>query len=268
MGLKYQNAALVIAGHGSARNPDSATPTLAHAESIRQRGIFAEVATCFWKQEPRFHEVWRIVEGRDIFVVPNFLSEGHFTRTVIPREMGLTGRVTVRDGRTIRYCEPAGIHPHVTELLVEEAISVAPEVHPSETSLLIAGHGTGLDGRSSEAARDQAAKIAGAAGYAEVIAAFMEEPPLVAEWDKITSQPNVVVMPFFISDGLHSRQDIPVLLGILSEEGKPASGSGVLRQNPHDLRGKRLFYGAAIGTKPGFADIILDQVRAFQMPAG
>ena len=94
-------------------------------------------------------------------------------------------------------------------------------------------------------------------GYAEVIAAFMEEPPLVAEWDKITSQPNVVVVPFFISDGLHSRQDIPSLLGI-------RSGADVIQRGPHDLRGRRLYYGAAIGTEPGFADIILDQVRAFQ----
>jgi hypothetical protein len=30
------------------------------------------------------------------------------------------------------------------------------------------------------------------------------------------------------------------------------------------LRGRRLYYGAAIGTKPDFAEIILDQVRAFQ----
>ena len=253
----YENAALVIAGHGASRNPDSAAPTFAHAEAIRQLGIFAEVAACFWKEEPPFRDVWRIVESQEIYVVPNFISEGYFTRTVIPREMGLAGRVTVRDGRSIKYCEPAGKHPGMTELLVSEARSAAPGTPPSVTSLLIVGHGTGLDDNSAEAARDQARKIAAMGGYAEVIAAFMEEPPLVAEWDKITSQPNVVVVPFFISDGLHSRQDIPALLGI-------RSGAGSIRRGPHDLRGRRLYYGAAIGTEPGFADIILDQVRAFQ----
>ena len=253
----YENAALVIAGHGSTRNPDSAAPTFAHAESIRKRGIFSEVAACFWKQEPPFRGVWQLVESRDIYVVPNFISEGYFTRTVIPREMGLAGRVTVRDGRTIKYCEPAGKHLGMTELLVNEARSAAPGTPPSVTSLLIVGHGTGLDDNSAEAARDQARKIAAMGGYAEVIAAFMEEPPLVAEWDKITSQPNVVVVPFFISDGLHSRQDIPALLGI-------RSGADSLHRGPHNLRGRRLYYGAAIGTEPGFADIILDQVRAFQ----
>lgn len=263
-----KNAALVIAGHGSTRNPDSCVPTLAHAESLRQRGIFAEVAACFWKQKPSFREALRMVASREIYVVPNFISEGYFTRTVIPREMGLTGRVTVRDGRQIKYCEPAGKHPRMAELLMGEARSVAPDVLPAETSLLIVGHGTGLEANSAEAAKFQAGVISKTGVYAEVMAAYMEEPPFIAEWDRLATQPNVVVVPFFISDGLHSHQDIPVLLGIRSDEGEPASKSNVFRQNPHELRGRRLYYGAAIGTEPGFADIILDQVRAFQMPSG
>ena len=262
----FHSAALVVAGHGSTRNPDSCLPTLAHAENIRQRGIFAEVATCFWKQEPSFREVLRTVESRVIYVAPNFISEGYFIRTVIPREMGLAGRVTVRDGRTINYCEPSGSHPRMTELLVGEARSAAPGVPPSETSLLIVGHGTGLDDNSAEAARDQARKIAKAGVYAEVIAAFMEEPPLVAEWNTFTSQPNVAVVPFFISDGLHSRQDIPAMLGIRSGAEDAAGRADFLHRGPHELHGRRLYYGAAIGTDAGFADIILDQVNEFAMP--
>ncbi|MEI6492264.1 MAG: CbiX/SirB N-terminal domain-containing protein [Verrucomicrobiota bacterium] len=259
-----KNAALVIAGHGSTKNPDSCLPTLAHAEAIRRRGIFAEVATCFWKQAPFFREALGMVKSSEIYVVPNFISEGYFTRTVIPREMGLTGPVTVCGGRTIKYCEPAGKHSRMTELLLNEARSVAPDVHPSETGLLIVGHGTGLDSNSAEAAKFQAGAIAKSGVYAEVSAAYMEEPPFIAEWDKLTKQPNVVAVPFFIADGLHSYQDIPVLLGIRNEEGAPASQSDIFRHNPHDLRGRLLYYGAAIGTEPGFAEIILDQVRAFQ----
>lgn len=258
------NAALVIAGHGSTKNPDSCLPTLAHAETIRKRGIFAEVVTCFWKQAPFFRDALGMVKSPEIYVVPNFISEGYFTRTVIPREMGLAGRVTVRDDVAIKYCAPAGKHPRMTELLMSEARSVAPDVPPSETSLLIVGHGTGLDANSAEAAKFQAGLIAKTGRYAEVSAAFMEEPPLIAEWDTLASQPNVVVVPFFISDGLHSYQDIPVLLGIQDTPGRAASQSDVFRHNPHELRGRRLYYGAAIGTEPGFAEIILDQVRGFQ----
>jgi len=215
-------------------------------------------------QEPAFRDVLDLVKSRVVYVVPNFISEGYFTRTVIPQEMRLEGRRTVRDEITINYCEPAGKHPQMTELLVREARSVAPDVAPEETSLIIVGHGTGRDPNSAGAARFQAERISAAGGYGEVLAAYMEEAPLIAEWDKLTSRKNVVVVPFFISDGLHSYQDIPVLLGIRNTPGQAASQSDVFRHNPHELRGRRLYYGAAIGTEPGFADIILDQVRAFR----
>src|SRR5436189_94912 len=42
----------------------------------------------------------------------------------------------------------------------------------------------------------------------------MEELPLVSDWRKLTKTRHVVAVPFFISDGLHSYEDIPVLLGI------------------------------------------------------
>jgi len=208
-----------------------------------------------------------MIESDEIYVVPNFISEGYFTKTVIPREMGLEGPVTVRNGKTIKYCEPAGNHPEMTALLMREARAVAPDAAPSETSLLIVGHGTGLNDNSATAAKHQVAEISKAGEYAEVLSAYMEEPPLIAEWDTFTSQPNVVVVPFFISDGLHSYQDIPVLLGIHSETGKAASQSDVFRHNPHNLRGRRLYYGSAIGTDPGFADIILNQVALFGEPS-
>jgi len=260
----YRKAALVIAGHGSTRNPDSSLPTLQHAGAIRRRGIFSEVACCFWKENPPYREVLRLVGSRDVFVVPNFISEGHFTRTIIPREMELEGPVTRRAGRTIRYCEPAGSHARMTDLLLQKARAVSPDAPTAETSLLLVGHGTSLHGNSAAAVKLQVRRIAETGLYAEVLAAYLEEPPLIGEWDTFASQPNVVVVPFFIADGLHSRQDIPLLLGMAEEPG--ASRPDVFQHNPCHLRGRRLYYGNAIGTDPGFADIILDQVVAFPAP--
>jgi sirohydrochlorin cobaltochelatase len=259
----FSDSALVIVGHGSTLNPDSSAPSLIHAEEIRRRGIFREVVCCFWKEEPSFREVMRMIDSDDVYVVPNFISEGYFTQTVIPRELDLDGRLTVRGSRTIRYCEPTGNHALMTDLLMQRAREVAPGIPPAETSLLIVGHGTGLNDNSAKAAKHQVAVISAMGEYAEVAATYMEEPPLIAEWDHYTTQPNVVVVPFFISDGLHSYQDIPVLLGIAEEVGVAASQAEVFRHNPHHLRGRQLFYASAIGTEPGFADIILDQAKSF-----
>jgi sirohydrochlorin cobaltochelatase len=260
---KKRESALILVGHGSTLNPDSSTPTFQHADEIERRQVFAEVHCCFWKEEPSFREIFHLVESKDVYVVPNFISNGYFTETIIPREMELNGRLTIRDGKTIKYCDPVGNDPRMVELLLRRASEVAPGAPRERTSLLIVGHGTSLNERSAEAAQDQVKLIREQSDFAEVSAAYMEEPPFIADWQKNTHQPNVIVVPFFISDGLHSFQDIPVLLGIESEPTAAASSQEVFRRNPYQIGDRRLYYASSIGTEPLMADVILDTVAHF-----
>lgn len=264
--LNKQDSALIIAGHGSTLNPDSSAPTWELAETIASRNVFGEVHCAFWKEEPSFRQALHCVDRRHIYIVPNFISEGYFTQTVIPREFGLSGPSTEIDGRTVHYCPPVGSHERMTALLLKRAAEVAPNVPPAETSLFIVGHGTGLNDNSAVAAKREVARIQSMGLYGEVIASYMEEYPLIAKWDELSTQPNVVVVPFFIADGLHSYEDIPVLLGIASESPGAASANAasVFSQNPYRLRGRTLYYASSIGTEPGFAEVILDQVAAFE----
>lgn len=262
--LPKPHCALVIVGHGSTMNPDSSTPTHAHADTIRRQGLFAEVACAFWKEEPGMREVLRTVDSPEVYVVPNFISEGYFTQEVIPRELQLNGATTELDGRRVHYCAPVGLHPHMTKLLLKRAAEVAPGVPREHSSLIIVGHGTGLNENSTRAIKDQVALIRSMdLGFAEVLDAYMEEPPLIADWATLTTAPNVIVVPFFIADGLHSYQDIPVLLGIEKEPTAAASKVDVFRRNPYHLQGRQLFFSSSIGTEPLLAEVILDQVEAF-----
>ncbi len=269
MSQPLSNAALVIVGHGSTINSDSSAPTQRCADEIRRRGLFAEVVCAFWKEEPSMREVLYTVRSDTIYIVPNFISEGYFTREVLPRELRLEGPVTHRGGRTIYYCDPVGIHSTMTELLLHRAAEVAPGVPRSETSLVIVGHGTTLNEQSRKAIESQVALIRGGGhGFAEVLDAYMEEAPFVKDWDQLATSAHVVVVPFFIADGLHSYQDIPVLLGLEEESVAATSQNEVFRQNPHQLRGKTLHYSSAIGTDPLMAEVILDQVRDFAAKHG
>ena len=271
----HPNAALLIVGHGSTVNPDSGAPSLAHAAAIRRRGLFAQVGCVFWKEEPSMRD-WPLLFDadaiRDVYVVPNFISEGYFTRTVIPRELGLDtdapAGLTVRadTGQRWHYCAPVGNHASMTDLLLRRAREVAPGVPESETSLLIVGHGTSLNDNSAAAAKQQVELIRARGQYADVLNTYMEEPPLIADWAKLTTTPNVVVVPFFISDGLHSYQDIPVLLGIEPEITASASerlrAGEVFMQNPRHVQGRALYYAGAIGTEAQFAEVIVEQASA------
>lgn len=258
-------AALLIVGHGSTENPDSSAPYFDHAAEIRKRELFAEVHCCFWKEEPSMREALYMIDTEEVYIVPDFISEGYFTRDVIPRELELTGPTTQVHGKILHYCDPVGIHPSMTSLILQRTEEVAPEVPPEESTLFIVGHGTGLNKNSTKAIRDQVELIQTlpANRFASVQDTYMEEAPLISEWDQLAETPNVIVVPFFIADGLHSYQDIPVMLGFEKEEGKAASQKEVFRRNPYRLRDKTLYYSAAIGTEPLMADVILDQIATF-----
>ena len=263
-------AALLIVGHGSTVNPDSSAPTLAHAAEIRRRKVFVDVECAFWKEEPSLRDALFLFDPkpiREVYIVPNFISEGYFTQTVIPRELELNGVTTRRpNGQIWKYCRPVGNHSMMTELLLKRAGEIAQDVNPAQSTLLIVAHGTDLNENSAVAAKREAENIRGLGKYAEVLNVYMEEPPLVSAWRKLTKTPNVVVVPFFISDGLHSYEDIPVLLGIASEgsvSNRRAERGEIFRHNPHRINGRSLFYAPSIGTDGGFADIIIEQATKF-----
>ena len=269
------DAALLIVAHGSTVNPDSSAPTLAHAAEIRRRNIFADVECAFWKEEPSLRDAVFLFDPEsihEVFVVPNFISEGYFTQTVLPRELELNGRATKRpNGQVWKYCDPVGNHPMMTDLLLRRAHEIAPSIPESETTLLIAAHGTDLNENSAVAAKREAEKIRALGRYAAVLNVYMEESPLVSDWQKLTKTRNVVVVPFFISDGLHSYEDIPVLLGIVVAAGgerrepglapRGAVRGGIFRRNPYTIDGRNLFYAPSIGTDSGFADLIIEQAN-------
>jgi len=285
--ISKDQSALLIVGHGSTVNPGSSAPTLAHAAEIRRRKVFGDVGCAFWKEEPSLRDALFLFDPesiREVCVVPNFISEGYFTQTVIPRELELSGRITKRpSGQVWKYCEPVGNHSRMTELLLKRAGEVAQDVSPAQTTLLIVAHGTDLNENSAVAAKREAEKIRAIGKYAAVLNVYMEEPPLVSNWKKLTTAPNVVVVPFFISDGLHSYEDIPVLLGITEKRStrlrspgrpmarqattSPAACGEVFRRNPYNIDGRALFYAPSIGTDPGFADIIIEQAAKFDSEA-
>jgi sirohydrochlorin cobaltochelatase len=261
--MPFRDAALLLLGHGSTLNADSSAPTYQHAEKIRRRGIFAEVHVGFWKEEPNFAQALRQAHSRRVFVVPNFISSGYFTEQIIPRELGLTGPITRLGEQEIFYCEPVGLHPSMTEALLRragEVVAASPATiaDPAKTTcLFICGHGTSFNDNSTKIIHEQAEIIRARGIYADCQPVLMEQSPFVKEWRTLTDCPDVIVVPFFISDGLHSFEDIPVLLG-LTHNVKEKTFT-----NPHHEGERRLWYATAIGTEPSVADVIVAQAEHF-----
>ena len=90
----------------------------------------------------------------------------------------------------------------------------------------------------------------------------MEEAPFIKGCHEVVKTKNIVVVPFFISDGLHVVEDIPVLLGEPERIVKERLAAGLPTwRNPTERGEKLIWYSPSVGTEPLMADVILQRVR-------
>jgi sirohydrochlorin cobaltochelatase len=265
------DAALVVLGHGTVLNDQSAAPVFQHAAELRRRKIFREVRAAFWKQEPQVKKVLAEISAPRIFIAPLFISEGYFASEVIPSELGFNFPENLKlktENSEIFYCKPIGSHDSMTKVILSRAEEIirkfpfprAPK--NSDITLFIAGHGTEKNEKSRRAIERQVELIRALKIYAEGRAIFLEESPRISDCYSLAQTKNLVVVPFFISDGLHTQEDIPVLLGEAKQivEQRIASGQPPWR-NPTEKNGQLVWYSPAVGSDPGMADVILERVR-------
>lgn len=280
----FSDATLVLLGHGSTKNDESSAVLYQHAAELRRRKIFAEVREAFWKQDPQVKKVLESLFTPHVFIAPLFISEGYFSEEVIPRDLGFNltddpqSRVTQHglsrrspteaETRNTFYCRPVGTHDSMTAVLLSRAREVAAQfpfprpLKPQDTTLFIAGHGTERNENSRKPIERQVELIRTLKEYADVHAVFLEEEPRVTECYELARTRNIIVVPFFISDGMHTQEDIPVLLGEpkrLVEE-RLAKRQPTWR-NPTERHDKLVWYSAPVGTDPRMADVILERVR-------
>lgn len=265
----FANAALIVLGHGTALNENSAAPVLQHVAELRRRRLFREVREAFWKQEPQIKKVLAEISALRIFIAPLFISEGYFAGQVIPRELGFENQPKIKRGDTeIFYCAPIGTHDSMTKVILSRAEGVvkafpfprAPK--KLETTLFIAGHGTEKNENSRKPMVRQVELIRAMGIYADVHAIFLEEAPRISDCYSLTRTKNLVIVPFFISDGLHTQEDIPTLLGETKKNiAQRLAASQPVWRNPMERDGKLVWYSPAVGTEPGIADVILERVR-------
>ncbi|HTV61826.1 MAG TPA: CbiX/SirB N-terminal domain-containing protein [Verrucomicrobiae bacterium] len=266
---KFNDAALVVLGHGTVENDNSAAPVFQHAAELRRRHIFAEVREAFWKQEPQIKKVLAQISAPRVFIAPLFISEGYFAGQVIPRELGFgDNSPLVTPNSKFYYCGPVGTHDRMTGVILSRAAEVAGKFpfprapRKSETTLFIAGHGTEKDENSRQAVERQVELIRSKNLYGDVQRIFLEESPRISECYSLARTRNIIIVPFFISDGLHTQEDIPVLLGETREKvGQRLAAGQPAWRNPTERNGKLVWYSAAVGSAPEMAGVILERVH-------
>ena len=133
---------------------------------------------------------------------------------------------------------------------------------PRNLTLFIAGHGTERSENSRKPIERQMELLWTMNLYAGVHAIFLQESPRIGDCYRRAQTKKMVIVPFFISNGLHTRKVIPVLLGEPERivQQRLQAGQSTWR-NPTEKNGKLVWYSAAIRSEPHLADVILARVR-------
>ncbi|MDA2933146.1 hypothetical protein MYX82_02255, partial [Acidobacteria bacterium AH-259-D05] len=243
-----QKGAVVLAAHGSGRESRAKTIVQAHARRLEREYGFQEVAVAFRQGSPSFAEVIDSIAMDDITVVPFFASNGHYSRTVLPRELSLNRRYSqVR----LRFTQPVGTHPQMAILVSNRVREIVHRFHlrSEQTAVIVVGHGTRRHAMSSTSTLEMVESLKRSRVCSRIHPAFLDEPPQLEEVFQNLSQVEVVVVPFFIGGSYHVLQDIPRRLKLAELVRAQFPAQGVLGK-------RRVVFDRAIGTDPGITSIL------------
>jgi sirohydrochlorin cobaltochelatase len=195
--------ALLLIGHGAPRFTEAGRILEAHADTLRRRGCFADVATGWLNGGPSAAEALASVSSRVVHVVPFFMENGWFVRQGVPAALRGVDRV-------LCFHPPVGVHPDMAVLAaarVERACGSTAGV-----SVLLIGHGSARSPGRRMALHRHAEWLEGTGRFARACAAFLEEPPFVADALADWRAEPVAVLGFFSGEGGHVRDGLGRLL--------------------------------------------------------
>jgi uroporphyrin-III C-methyltransferase len=241
--------ALVLAAHGSRRDPTANALVRRHAEEIRRRRLFDEVAVAFHQGEPGFETVLDELTAEEVTVVPFMTSAGYYSDTVLPGALARNRRYPeIR----VRQTPPLGTHSgiaalvarRVTELLRNERLT------RDEVSLVLVGHGTPKHPESRGATLHLAETLELRRVAGQILAGFIDDAPPVEQVLDQARLSVVLVIPFLIGGGTHAVVDLPQTVGVSSRSDGPG----------------RVLLDQAVGNYPGLVELVIDLARRHPPP--
>ena len=239
----WAHAALVLVGHGSARDGGANAGLLAQAAGLRARRLFAEVRAAALNGAPAPAAALAGLDADRVYLAPLFMCEGTSLRVALPRAFGLAGPATWRGGREVVLCPPLGLMPGLSRLVLARAAAAARDrgLRPEDATLLLVGHGSPRDPASRRVTLWHAGNARAAAVFGRVEVASLDEPPWLETVLRHLRGPAIAV-GLFADNNRHAGDDLPA--AIARHATAPVLSLG------------------AIGADPGVLDLVPAQVAA------
>jgi sirohydrochlorin ferrochelatase len=201
----WQDDALLLIGHGAAAFADAGRILHGHADALRTRADFAAVGVGLLNGAPSVADTLAVIAARRVHVVPFFMEDGWFVRVAVPAALG-DGK-----GHELILHPPVGVHPELADLACARVLHACGP-RSSQYSVLLLGHGSARAPGRRMAVHRHGERMAKTGQFAQVAAAFLEEPPFIADALRHWRATPVAVLGFFAGEGGHVRHDVPRLL--------------------------------------------------------
>ncbi|MFT5445572.1 MAG: sirohydrochlorin ferrochelatase [Gammaproteobacteria bacterium] len=216
MSVLRKGADLVLVSHG-VRGPSAPASMRAHGELVallEATGRFNRIRWGYLTCEPHLKDVVAEVESATVMILPMLMSDGHFSKKVIPEILRLDGAVSLRDnGQQVIQCRPLGLSAKMTSLMSEYALTHCRQ-HGSvagNTSVVVIGHGSPNDDASRLAMSMHVAQMRRNKEFKDVHEAYLEEAPGLPDVLRGVSG-QALVIGYFANHGLHATEDVARLI--------------------------------------------------------
>lgn len=178
-----------------------------HADRLDSRHGIDHVSVATFEDEPvrELADACRAVPGDRVYAVPMCAAHDHDTLDGVPAALSYV------EG-DVRYCEPPGRSPAVTEALVERGSALVET--PTESSLVIVGFGSSSTPYHRQAAEYHAARIRERSAFGQVLSCYLLQNPAVECVRYNVSADEAVAVPLFIAPSTATEQRIPAELEV------------------------------------------------------
>jgi sirohydrochlorin ferrochelatase len=194
--------AILLVGRRTSR---SSNPFETHAERLRRRNVVDEVHVATYEREPvrELRDDLRAIAADRTFAVPMYAAHTHDTLGDLPAALSHVPG-------TVRYCEPIGRSPAVTDVLSERATALVPA--GDDVSLVLVGFGSSSNPHHRQVTEYHASRLREGSAYGEVVPCYLLQNPTVECVRYNISNGRAVAVPLFPARNEATEEEIPAKL--------------------------------------------------------
>lgn len=193
--------AILLVGRGAAR---TRTVLKTHAERLERR-TRTTVRVATYEHEPvrELREPLARIDAERVYAVPVRVAHTYETLDDLPAALSTIAS-------DVRYCEPIGRSPAITDLIVERATALQPAT--PDVSLVLVGFGSSAKPYYRQMAAYHTARIDEGSDYGEVVACYLHQNPTVECVRYAIENDSAVAVPLFLTHTTATTEAIPAKL--------------------------------------------------------